>query len=177
MDSSTNSVHAVQYPCGICKLDVNDSDQAIQCEGYCASWFHCKCGLGFKLNAAQYRKLASFEERWICANCCGDLSLPPFNSVEAIDVFHFDFQQNMPTPKLTVGKQFYLRLIWTYFSGIFSASTYLTCAFMWNEFVAHRGANDVVSCFSHFIYNTKFGRTGAAFGGQIIVAARIRIIM
>jgi hypothetical protein len=32
---------------------------------------------------------------------------------------------------------------------------------MWNELVAHRGANEVLSCLSHFIYNTKFGRTGA----------------
>ena len=34
------------------------------------------------------------------------------------------------------------------------------CAFMWNELVAHRGTNDVVSCLSHFVHNTQFGRTG-----------------
>ena len=67
----------------------------------------------------------------------------------------------MPTPKLTVGKQFYLRLLWTYLFGIFCGSSNITYAFMWNELVAHHGANEVLSCLSHFIYNTKFGRTGA----------------
>jgi len=41
-----------------------------------------------------------------CANCFGDYSLPAFNSHNAVDVFHFNFQQNMPTPKLTVGSFF-----------------------------------------------------------------------
>ena len=57
----------------------------------------------------------------------------------------------MPTPKLTVGKQFYLRLLWTYLFGVFVASTDTLCAFMWNELVSHRGANDVVSCLLRFI--------------------------
>ncbi len=122
-------------------------------------WFHSNCGLGVSLTDRQYKKLADSSEKWTCANCCGDCTLPTFNSVNAVDVFHFDFQQNMPTPKLTVGKQFYMRLLWTF--GIFCASTNITCAFMWHELVAHRGSNDVVSSLSHFIYNTRFGRTGA----------------
>ena len=85
----------------------------------------------------------------------------PYHHLTAVDVFHFDLQQNMPTPKLTVGKQFYLRLLWTYLFGIFCASNNITCAFMWNGLVAHRGANDVVSCLSRFVYSTKFGHTGA----------------
>ena len=150
----------VQYPCGGCKLEVKDGHQAVQCEGPCSSWFHCSCGLGLKLSSAQYKRLDT-EETWMCANCCGDHSLPTFNSVNAVDVFHFDFQQNMPTPKLTVSKQFYMRLLWTYLFGIFCASINITCGFLWNELVAHRGANDVVSCLSRFIYDTRFGRTGA----------------
>ena len=119
---------------------------AIQCEGCCSSWFHCSYGLGLDLKKTQYAK---------------DDSLPSFNSINAIDVFHFDFQKNLPTPKLTVGKQFYIRLLWTYLFGIFSASSKITCGFMWNELVACRGANDVLSCLYHFIYSTPFGRTGA----------------
>lgn len=68
--------------------------------------------------------------------------------------------QNLATPKLTVGQQFYLRLLWTYLFGIFSASTKIT-AFMWRELLAKRGCNDVISCLAHFIYNTPLGRTGA----------------
>lgn len=57
----------------------------------------------------------------------------------------------MPTPKLSVGQQFYLQLLWTYLFGIFCASISITCGFLRNELVAHRGANDVVSCLSQFI--------------------------
>ena len=94
--------------------EVTDGSMGIQCEGHCSSWFHCSCGLGLDLKKAQYAKLAASNEKWICPNCCGDASLPSFNSINAIDVFHFDFQKNLPTPKLTVGKQFYMRLLWTY---------------------------------------------------------------
>ena len=134
---------------------------SIQCEGRCSSWFHCSCGLGLDLKKAQYAKLAASNEKWICPNCCGDASLPSFNSINAIDVFHFDFQKNLPTPKLTVGKRFYMRLLWTYLFGVFCASSKITCGFMWDELVARRGANDVLSCLYHFIYSTRFGCTGA----------------
>lgn len=150
-----------RYPCGACKREVKDDDKAVQCEGHCSAWFHCSCGLGLDLTDAQYETLTESEDKWICANCRGSCTRPEFNSVDAIDVFHFDFQQNMPTPKLTVGKQFYMRLLWTYLFGIYCASTNITCAFMWHELLAHRGANEVVSALSHFLYNTKFGHTGA----------------
>ena len=81
--------------------------------------------------------------------------------VDAVDVFNFDFMQNQATPKLTVGQQFYLRLLWTYLFGIFSASTKIMTAFMWHELLAKRGCNDVISCLAHFIYHTPLGRTGA----------------
>lgn len=150
----------VVYPCGACSREVGDT-AAIQCEGHCSAWFHSSCALGLELTAKQFEKLANSEETWICPNCCGNHSLPAFNSVAAVDVFHFDFQKNIPTPKLTVGKQFYLRLLWTYLFGIYCASTNILCAFMWNELIAHRSANDVVSCLSHFVYNSPLGRTGA----------------
>lgn len=150
-----------QYPCGACKGTVGDKDKALQCEGACSQWFHCRCIFGMELSRAQYKKVASSEDSWSCANCCGNTSLPCFQSKSVIDVFHFDFQKNLPTPKLSVGKQFYLRLLWTYLFGIYCASTDIMCAVMWNELVAHRGANDVVSSLAHFIFNTCRGRTGA----------------
>ena len=159
MDSADSA--RCSYPCGACSRDIEDGERSILCEGSCAAWFHCDCALGVRLTAGQFSKLANSEEPWVCPNCCGDTALPAFNSAQAIDVFHFDFQKNIPTPKLTVGKQFYHRLLWTYLFGIWSASKGILCAFMWNELVAHRGANDVVSCLSHFIFNTALGRTGA----------------
>ena len=159
MDSADSA--RCSYPCGACSRDIEDGERSILCEGSCAAWFHCDCALGVRLTAGQFSKLANSEEPWVCPNCCGDTALPAFNSAQAIDVFHFDFQKNIPTPKLTVGKQFYHRLLWTHLFGIWSASKGILCAFMWNELVAHRGANDVVSCLSHFIFNTALGRTGA----------------
>ena len=137
MDSADSA--RCSYPCGACRRGL----VSLRC---------------VRLTAGQFSKLANSEEPWVCPNCCGDTALPAFNGAQAIDVFHFDFQINIPTPKL---KQFYHRLLWTYLFGIWSASKGILCAFMWNELVAHRGANDVVSCLSHFIFNTALGRTGA----------------
>ena len=107
-----------------------------------------------------YDCLAASDSKWECSKC-SSADLPVLNSVDAVDVFHFDFQNNLPTPKLTVGKQFYLRLLWTYVFGIYSASTNVMMAYMWHELLAKRGPNDVASCLSHFIFQTPLGRIGA----------------
>ena len=107
----------------------------------------------------EYRRLTDSDVIWKCSACIK--GLPPFNSIEAVDVFHFDFMKNLPTPKLTVGEQFYQRLLWTYLFGIYSSSTQLMTAFMWHELLARRRANDVISCVFKFINETPFGRTGA----------------
>lgn len=150
--------------CGLCKLPVKNGNKALQCEGPCSFWFHCDCIFGCKINSTQYKKVAASDEAWYCANCTGDHQLPPFNTVNAIDVFHFDYQKNLPTPQLTAGKQFYLRLLWTYNFGVYCASRDVSCAFMWNELVAHRGANSVVSCLMKLIFSTRAGRTGVKWG-------------
>jgi len=119
-------------------------------------WFHISC---INLSDKEYDQLCSSDCFWQCVRCKKDL--PEFNSKDAVDVFHFDFQQNLPTPKLTVGKQFYLRLLWTYLFGIYSASTKITTALMWHELLARRGCNNVISCLFRFIFHTSLGRTGA----------------
>jgi len=48
-----------------------------------------------------------------------------------------------------------MRLLWTYLFERFCASSNIALAFMWHQLIAHRGANDVVSSLSHFIYNTR----------------------
>ena len=111
------------------------------------------------MHEAEYQTLSNSDVNWNCNSC--NKGLQSFNTIEAVDVFHFDFQKNLPTPKLPVGEQFYQRLLWTYLFGVFSASTQLMTAFMWHELLAKRGANDVISCLLHFINETPFGRTGA----------------
>ena len=147
----------MEYPCGTCSKEVKDSDKAIFCEGTCQSWFHIPC---VNIDDAEYDLLTEAETKWECP-ACSNSDLPAFNSVDAVDVFHFDFEQNLPTPKLPVGQQFYLRLLWTYLFGIYAASSQLTVAYMWHELLAKRGANDVISCLFHFIFHSTLGRTGA----------------
>ncbi len=161
MAAVSQSTMSSSYPCGLCKLSVKESDKAMQCEGPCSCWFHCDCIFSRKIISTHYKVIAASDEAWYCANCTGDHQLLPFNTVNAIDVFHFDYQKNLPTPKLTAGKQFYMCLLWTYNFGVYCASMDLLCAFMWNELVAHRGANSVVSCLMKLIFATRFGRTGA----------------
>jgi len=146
----------MDYPCGACGKEVKDDDRAIQCEIDCMLWFHKRC---LNLTEEQYDKLSKSDCFWQCSACKKDL--PELNSKDAVDVFHFDFQQNLPTPKLPVGKQFYLRLLWTYLFGVYSASTRITTAFMWHELLARRGCNDVISCLFRFIFHIPLGRTGA----------------
>ena len=147
---------SIAFPCGVCNKEVGAHDSAIQCEGECQYWYHSSC---VGICESEYTELSTSDAKWECSNC--NTGLPALNSVDAVDVFHFDFQQNLPTPKLTVGQQFYLRLLWTYLFGIYSASTNIMMAYMWHELMAKRGANDVISCLAHFIFRTALGRTGA----------------
>lgn len=152
------SAASAEYPCGVCKLEVMENDSALQCKGVCQYWFHCDC---IGISDEEYSLLLSTSSsKWECSKCIQQ-NLPKFNSIDAVDVFHFDFQKTLPTPKLSVGQQFYLRLLWTYIFGVYSASCNVMIAFMWHEMLAKRGANNVVSCLSHFIFKTKLGRTGA----------------
>ena len=147
----------MSYPCGACGKQVRDDEDSIQCESDCMLWFHLECT---SLSDKRFHELIESETIWEC-QACKDPELPELNSVNAVDVFHFDFQQNLPTPKLAVGKQFYLRLLWTYLFGIYYASVSITTAFMWHELLARRGSNDVISSLARFIFHTKLDRTGA----------------
>lgn len=142
-----------------------NDNMGILCEDECQQWFHCEC---INMNEDEYTALSNSDATWQCSLCLNDFK--PFNNVDSVDVFHFDFQQNMPTLKLPVGEQFYQRLLWTYLFGIYSASNDLMAAYMWHELIAKRGANDVISCLAHFIHETSLGRTGTRqhlVGGQL----------
>ena len=145
-----------EFLCGSCGEEVHDHEMGIYCDRNCNQWFHSHC---VGLQKDEYEALSSSDAEWKCTACVSGLQL--FNSISAVDVFHFHFQKNLPMPKLSVGEQFYQRLLWTYLFGVYSASHQLMTAFMWHEIMARRGANDVISCLSHFIYNTPLGRSGA----------------
>ena len=145
-----------EYPCTACKKNVRDTDSAIQCDS-CQFWCHVQCA---NLTIQEYEDLSESDVVWECPACIKP-DLPQLNSVDAVDVLHFDFQQNSPTPKLSVGKQFYMRLLWTYLFGIYSASTQTTTAFMWHKLLGKRGCNNVMSCLMHFIFLCRLGCTEA----------------
>ena len=65
-----------------------------QCEGTCSQWFHCNCIFGYKLSTTQYLKIEASVDAWVCANCCGNQTLPHILLKSTVDVFHFDFQKN-----------------------------------------------------------------------------------
>ena len=77
------------YPCRVCKEEVDVDDKGIQCEGECQYWYHCAC-LG--ISDGEYDCLAASDSKWECSKC-SSADLPVLNSVDAVDVFHFDFQK------------------------------------------------------------------------------------
>lgn len=65
----------------------------------------------------------------------------------------FDFQQNLPLPHIPVGEFFYLRQLWLYVFGIHSCSDLNASMYCWDESVAKKGANEVISCIDDYLSN------------------------
>lgn len=62
------------YPCGICKREVNDNDDAIFCETGCSQWYHRVCT---GLTELAYDLLTAEENaEWVCDNCIATKSIP-----------------------------------------------------------------------------------------------------
>ena len=62
------------YPCGICRREVNDNDDAIFCETGCAQWYHRICT---GLTELAYDLLTAEENaEWVCDNCIATKSVP-----------------------------------------------------------------------------------------------------
>lgn len=74
---------------------------------------------------------------------------------KSIDVLSFDFQQNMPLPHISSGDVFYKRQMWSYNFCIHSASTGKSYFFMYNETVAKKGQNEVISFLHYYFKNIK----------------------
>ena len=63
----------------------------------------------------------------------------------------FDLQQNLPVPTLTHSSMFYLPQLWVYNFGIHDCGTGSATMCIWNETIAGRGANEIISCLLQFL--------------------------
>merc|ERR1719489_13304 len=62
------------YPCGICRKEVHENDQAILCESGCNFWFHRVC-TGLAEAAFHYLTQEIYAE-WVCDNCFSSKNVP-----------------------------------------------------------------------------------------------------
>ncbi|CAH2007421.1 unnamed protein product [Acanthoscelides obtectus] len=69
---------------------------------------------------------------------------------DEIEVLCFDFQQNMPLPKVPSGDKFYLRQLWVHNFCMHSAKNKTGHFFMYDESIAKKGSNDVLSFLNYY---------------------------
>ena len=65
---------------------------------------------------------------------------------ESTLVLSFDLQQNLPVPILVHGSMLYLRQLWVYNFGIHECYSGSATMCLWNECIAGRGSEEIVSC-------------------------------
>lgn len=70
-------------------------------------------------------------------------------------VFTFDFQQNLPIPKLTTSDMFYSRMLWLYNFGIHDCRTGEGIMNVWCETEAGRGSSEVCSCLNKVLVENR----------------------
>ena len=67
----------INFPCKVCGENVNDNDQAIQCE-LCYYWIHINCN---NLSYIDYKFPQNSNDPWYCILCCCEIF--PFNSMKS----------------------------------------------------------------------------------------------
>lgn len=65
----------------------------------------------------------------------------------------FDFQQNLPLPKLTVGAAFYSRQLWLHNMSIHCTSKKIGTMYVFTENDGAKCPNEVATCVDHYIRN------------------------
>ena len=91
------------------------------------------------------------------SNICRPVGSAAHNSVDAVDMISFDFQQNLGTPNLQHNDMFYARQLGTYNFGIHDCVAEKGYMYMWDETVAKRGSSEVASCLKHFFHTYRTG--------------------
>ena len=69
-------------------------------------------------------------------------------------VLTFDLQQNLPVPTLTHSAMFYMRQLWIYNFGIHNCTDGSAIMCVWNECIAGRGSNEIISCLLEYFAQT-----------------------
>ncbi|XP_063239520.1 uncharacterized protein LOC134540614 [Bacillus rossius redtenbacheri] len=72
---------------------------------------------------------------------------------EFTDTLCFDYQQNMPLPKVPSSDAFYCRQVWMYNFCIYSAKLKTAHYYMYDECTAKKGSNEVISFLKHYFDN------------------------
>ena len=67
-----------QYPCGVCKLEVNDNDDAVQCD-LRDRWNHINC---VEINEQKYEKLKKDPLPWYCPASMSEIPFSQMNNKE-----------------------------------------------------------------------------------------------
>ena len=73
-----------QYPCGVCKLEINDSDDAVQCD-LCDKWNHINC---VEINKQKYEKLKKDLLPWYCPACMSEIPFSQMNNKEVKNLLY-----------------------------------------------------------------------------------------
>ena len=67
-----------QYPCGVCKIEVNDNDDAVQGD-LCDRWNHINC---VEINKQKYEKLKKDPLPSYCPACMSEIPFSQMNNKE-----------------------------------------------------------------------------------------------
>ena len=96
------------------------------------------------------------QKSWNHKNRLPNTSSPCF-SVDATDMYTFDFEQNLPLPTLTHSDGFYARQLWVYNFGVHDCVDNTGIKNMWDESTAKRGSCEVVSCLQSLLEDRQTG--------------------
>ena len=65
-------------PCGVCKLEVSDNDDSVQCD-LCDRWNYISC---VEINKRKYEQLKKDLLPWYCSACMSEISFSQINNKE-----------------------------------------------------------------------------------------------
>lgn len=74
-------------------------------------------------------------------------------TLDYVEVITFDYQQNLPLPVASSGEVFYKIQMWVYNFYIHVASTGKSYFFLYDETIAGKGQNEVISLLNYFFAN------------------------